>query len=196
MMLAEGEGRLDAMAYGARRPASRFAGLLQPMLPGEACLERRRGASLWTLKEFEREAVGDLPEDWRHAMALGAAAELLVLGGPEEGTEENLYPAARALRTALETTPDPYAPVLAFAAAWSVLNGFGLPEAAAGSAARRFLEHAVADPPSAWRRYRLSSATRRAVLVGLVHHVERHAEASWKGARILAGGDRPRDHSA
>lgn len=191
-LLAAGIGRIDAVARGAGRPRHRFQGRLEPFTRLRAAFYRRAGSELWTWREAEVAASPPLFTDWRKAIALQAAAELLLHSGPFEGMNEELYSLAALHPSLVENGRDPCAVVGAFAVRWSLLSGYGSPaqamadpSAPAARSAATFFRRAATDPAEASARYVLSPTTARAVGAALREHVEHHLDRAWKGWRML-----------
>lgn len=182
-LIVEHRGRADAVAHGARRPSSRFAGKLEPFSFLAIQMSRKAGSDLWNLKEAESESPSRAPSDWLHPMVFQAAGEMMVHAAPYEGNEPEAYPLARAFHEAACASPDPAATLCAFVVAWSRASGFGDLPATGGAA--DFIRRARADDPAVWKRYRLSAKTRPVVLATCRDHVEYHTEKEWKGMRML-----------
>lgn len=96
-------GPCSALARGALRPKSRYGGLLEPFVEGEATLYTKEGRDLHTLSDFE------LVREWR---GLGSALDLftvasvlceLVMRLAPEHRDDELY---RALTAGLEGLHD------------------------------------------------------------------------------------------
>lgn len=96
-LLTRGEGKLAALARGARRSQRRFAGSLALFAVGEASLRRRRG-DLWSLESFAAPSLrlGHHLTELAHAAYLSELTRELV---PEEAPDETVY---RLLSQALE----------------------------------------------------------------------------------------------
>lgn len=189
LCLGKEHGRLDTVAAGARKPGSRLHGRLEPFSFLDATLYRRHGSELWNLRDANVSLPSPQPADWRTAIAVQAAAELLVLGGPGEGSEREGYSLALAFRSAIEAAADPTAVLAAFALTWSRTSGFGEPTATESrphpEPIRKFLERTRSDPPPAWRRYRPRESSRRLILGFVREHIESQIEKTWKGMRMV-----------
>lgn len=178
-------GRLDAVAHGALRARSRFQGFFEPFTRLKTGLYRRSNGTLWTLREAEVIAFPPRFVEWRRTVALQSAAELLMHSGPYEGLLEEFYGEAAGLASELVATRDPLAVLAAFAVAWSLSAGFGLPSAPIRSGAARFCRQVETDPASRWRRYEVTPQTARVLWPLLGAHVETHIERAWRGWRML-----------
>lgn len=185
LFLARGFGRLDAVAHGARKAGSRFAGIFEPFTFVKAAFYRRGGSDLWTVKEAEVTVAPPSSADWRLPVILQSAAELIHHAGPFEGMEKATFPLAGAFRREVERARDPLAPLFAFAVIWSAQAGFGRPPAPPRSGAANFIDRVLRDDPANWRRYRLSEPTRAALFAACLAYVEERTEKSWTGLRIL-----------
>ncbi|HET8654914.1 MAG TPA: DNA repair protein RecO [Longimicrobiaceae bacterium] len=117
-------GLRSVIAKGARRPRSRFGGLLEPFTEGEAHLYLKEGRDLHTLGGFDllrsRQALG------RDLVAFSGASLLaeIVL---RTATEESNAPLFEAVVGALDalTEPASNAAVTALAAAWQIVSLLG-----------------------------------------------------------------------
>jgi hypothetical protein len=189
LLLGRDHGRLDAVAAGARKPGNRFQGMIEPFSFLDASLYRKPGGELWTLRDATVVAASPQLTSWQSTLALQAAAELLVHGGPGEGAEREGYTLARAFHQEISAALDPVAVLSAFALAWSRASGFGEPRVeGAGtnvSGVRRFLERSASDPIDCWRRYRPRDTVRSALMSVVRDHIETHTDKAWKGMRIL-----------
>jgi hypothetical protein len=189
LLLGRDHGRLDAVAAGSRKPRNRFQGKIEPFTFLDASLYRRPGGELWTLREVAVEAASPKLTDWRSTIALQAAAELLVHGGPGEGAEREGYTLARAFHQEISEARDPVAVLAAFALAWSRSSGFGEPRVTGAdpcaAGVKRFLERSASDPVTCWRRYRPRDAIRRELAALIRGHIETNTDKAWQGMRML-----------
>ena len=105
-------GPRSAIAKGARRPKSRFGGLIEPFAEGYATLYLKEGRDLHTLSDFdlvqERQGLGvDLP---RFAGA-SVLCELVMRLAPEHRDDRLFGALVRGLDALLEAGPEEAAPV-------------------------------------------------------------------------------------
>jgi DNA repair protein RecO (recombination protein O) len=92
------EGRVRAVAQGARRARSPFRGSLEPMNRVEAELRLREGRELARLSRADLlEGALDLFRNWSSAQVLLAVAEVLERGLPEHHAEEETFRLTTAL---------------------------------------------------------------------------------------------------
>lgn len=126
-LLTPAHGVQSVIAKGARRPKSRFGGILEPFTDGVASFYHRENRDLHNLAEFDlgrpRQPLG------RDLVRFGAASLLaeIVLRTASEQAAPEVFSHIRASLTALETAPPGAAEPVALAAAWSLIAtlGFG-----------------------------------------------------------------------
>lgn len=184
--LAENFGRIDAAVFGIKKSEKKFTGHFELFSEGKAFFTKRSGSELWTLKEFETQTdVKSNGDSWKHIIALQSAAELLILGGPFERTESNIYQYAIDFNKSIMKSPDPFAPLLAFAVQWLTKNGFGLPAISSESNAHKFIQRVLSDSTDKWPRYRLTDKTKRILITAISSHIEESIDRQWKGIGIM-----------
>jgi DNA repair protein RecO (recombination protein O) len=126
-LLTGPHGVQSVIAKGARRPKSRYGGVLEPFTEGTASFYLKANRELHTLREFElgrpRQALG------RDLVRFGAAsliAEIVLrtASGQESG---DVYQAVRAALTDLETASEDRLEAVALAHVWALVTtlGFG-----------------------------------------------------------------------
>lgn len=174
-------GRFDALAYGARKPASRWAGKLEPFTVLELRLATSRKSDLKTLREGEVIAPAPHVSDWKLAPIIQAAAELFILAGPGEGTCPEGFELARAFAAEVIRSNQPLTVLLALAFAWAEAAGFGRPEGTLPPRVAAFVGRAAADPPKQWHRYRLAPELAPVVLRIAKKHIEACTDREWRG---------------
>lgn len=102
------EGRIRAVAQGARRTRSPFRGALEPMNRVHVELSSKEGRELARLVRAELlEGALDLFASWPSAQVLFAAAEVLERGLPERHAEEETFRLAVALMKGLRGGLEP-----------------------------------------------------------------------------------------
>lgn len=184
LFLARDFGRLDAAAYGASKPGSRFAGLLEPFSHLRILAVGGSESDLWTIREAEAIEISPVLDDRFRLHALQTAAELIVHAGPHEAMERETWPLVEVFRREIVAARDPLGPLCAFAVAWSIRAGYGRPEAAS-AAATRFIRVAAEAEPASWRRFRITLATRRPLVEAIRRHIEQCTEKKWVGMRAF-----------
>jgi DNA repair protein RecO (recombination protein O) len=124
-LLTRTEGLRSAIARGARRPKSRFGGVLEPFAEGSATLFLRPARDLQTLSGFEltrsRQGLG------RHLLRFGAAsllAELVLRTESEHAPPATYERIARALDR-IEAAVPPRLEAVALAEAWGLVAALG-----------------------------------------------------------------------
>lgn len=126
-LLTPGHGVQSVIAKGARRPKSRYGGILEPFTDGVASFHHREHRDLHTLSGFElgrpRQPLG------RDLVRFGAAsllAEIVLRTGSQQPAPE-VFEHLRASLTALEGAPEGGVEPVALARAWSLIAtlGFG-----------------------------------------------------------------------
>lgn len=124
-LLTRTHGVQSAMARGARRPRSRFGGVLEPFTEGLATFYLKRGRDLHTLSGFElvrtRQQLG------RDLVRFGSAsliAELVIRTGSEEA-EPGLYEQVRDGLDRLAGAPEDQIGARALAEAWALIARLG-----------------------------------------------------------------------
>lgn len=126
-LLTPAHGVQSVIAKGARRPKSRFGGILEPFTDGVASFYHRDNRDLHNLSEFDlgrpRQPLG------RDLIRFGAASLLaeIVLRTASEQPAPEVFSHMRASLTALETAPPATVEPVALACAWSLIAtlGFG-----------------------------------------------------------------------
>lgn len=126
-LLTPGHGVQSVIAKGARRPRSRYGGILEPFTDGVASFHYREHRDLHNLSEFElrrpRQGLG------RDLVRFGAAsllAEIVLRTGSQQPAPE-VFTHLRGSLTALEDAPEGAVEPVALARAWSLIAtlGFG-----------------------------------------------------------------------
>ena len=126
-LLTPGHGVQSVIAKGARRPKSRYGGILEPFTDGVASFYHREHRDLHNLSDFElgrpRQRLG------RDLVRFGAASLLaeIVLRTASQQSAPELFGQLRAALTALEEAPEAGVEPVALAAVWSLIAtlGFG-----------------------------------------------------------------------
>ncbi|NIP78200.1 MAG: DNA repair protein RecO, partial [Gemmatimonadetes bacterium] len=126
-LLTAEHGVQSVIAKGARRPKSRFGGVLEPFTDGTATFYLKDTRDLHTLREFEldrpRQPLG------RELVRFGAASLLaeIVLRTGSGQPSPRLFHRLRTALTELETVPGDRVEELALAHAWALVTtlGFG-----------------------------------------------------------------------
>ncbi|HUE77753.1 MAG TPA: DNA repair protein RecO [Longimicrobiales bacterium] len=126
-LLTPAHGVQSVIAKGARRPKSRFGGILEPFTDGIASFYYRESRDLHNLSEFElgrpRQPLG------RDLIRFGGASLLaeIVLRTASEQAAPEVFRHVRASLTALEAAPPGAVEPVALARAWSLIAilGFG-----------------------------------------------------------------------
>ena len=126
-LLTGPHGVQSVIARGARRPKSRYGGILEPFTEGVASFYLKADRDLHTLQEFEllrpRQALG------RDLVRFGAASLIaeLVLRTASGQESDDVYHAVRAALTELETAPEDRLEAVALAHVWALVTtlGFG-----------------------------------------------------------------------
>ena len=178
-------GRIDGVCYGIKKRGSKFSGAYETFQCGTALFAKRASAVLWVMKEFESDESPALTSSWRHTIALQAGAELLLLGGPEERMEADMYEFAPSFIEANRSNSDPYAPLFAFAVKWLQKNGYLNPPESIKNNADKFIASVIKDDPLRWKKYKITAETRKVLSSNITNNIERVLERSWKGIRIL-----------
>lgn len=126
-LLTAAHGVQSVIAKGARRPRSRYGGILEPFTEGTATFYMKPNRDLHTLRDFElqrsRQGLG------RDLIRFGAAslvAEIVLRTGSGQESPE-VFGAVRAALADLETAPAGDVEVMALAHAWALVTtlGFG-----------------------------------------------------------------------
>jgi len=183
-LLACEYGRMDAVAYGASKPKSRFSGQMEPFTHLRILAVGKPDSDLWTIKEAETIELAPALSNRFGLHALQAVAELVVHAGPHHEMERETWPLVEAFRREIVSARDPFGPLAAFVVHWSLSAGYGRPEAS-NPAAARFIRLASQKAFAAWHRFRITPATRPALLRALKTHVERCLDREWKGIRLF-----------
>ena len=126
-LLTAPHGVQSVIAKGARRPKSRYGGILEPFTDGVASFYLKEGRDLHTLRDFElrrpRQALG------RDLIRFGAASLLaeIVLRTASAQASPEVYHAIRAALADLEQHPADELEAVALAHAWTLVTtlGFG-----------------------------------------------------------------------
>lgn len=118
-------GPCSALARGALRPRSRFGGLLEPFVEGEATFFSREGRDLHTLSGFElhqdRRGIDRSIELFTVASVL---CELVMRLAPEH-SDASLYRALTEGLDGLHRKADEAAPARGLEYVWGVVNALG-----------------------------------------------------------------------
>lgn len=183
-LLAHEYGRLDAVAYGASKPKSRFSGQLEPFTLLRILAVGKPESDLWTIKEAETLELAPAISNRFGLHALQAAAELVIHAGPHHEMERETWPLLEAFRREIGPAGDPLGPLAAFVVNWSLRAGYGRPETSSPATAH-FFKIAAEKPFTAWRRFRITPPTRGALLRAIKDHVERALDREWKGIRLF-----------
>lgn len=124
-LLTPSHGVQSVIAKGARRPRSRFGGILEPFTDGTATFHYRENRDLHTLSEFElvkpRQALG------RDLVRFGAAsllAEVVLRTGSEEAAPGVFLRVRRALDR-IEAAEPEVLEAAALAEAWALITALG-----------------------------------------------------------------------
>jgi DNA repair protein RecO (recombination protein O) len=124
-LLTASHGVQSVIAKGARRPRSRFGGILEPFTDGTATFYLRENRDLHNLSEFElvrpRQRLG------RDLIRFGAAsllAELVLRTGSEAAAPEVFAHLRRALDE-LESAPVQRVEAVALAECWALVTALG-----------------------------------------------------------------------
>ena len=126
-LLTPGHGVQSVIAKGARRPKSRYGGILEPFTDGVAAFYHREHRDLHNLSDFElgrpRQRLG------RDLVRFGAASLLaeIVLRTASQQPAPEVFAHVRASLSALEEAPEGAVEPVALARAWSLIAtlGFG-----------------------------------------------------------------------
>lgn len=124
-LLTPSHGVQSVIAKGARRPRSRYGGVLEPFTDGTASFYLKETRDLHTLREFElnrpRQALG------RDLVRFGAASLLaeIVLRTSSEQAAPELFHRVRAALTDLEGAAPEEVEPLALAHAWGLVAALG-----------------------------------------------------------------------
>ena len=124
-LLTPTHGVQSVIAKGARRPKSRYGGILEPFTDGVASFHYREHRDLHNLSDFElgraRQGLG------RDLVRFGGAsllAEIVLRTGSEESAP-GVSGHVRASLDALEAAPEGEAEPVALARAWSLIAALG-----------------------------------------------------------------------
>jgi DNA repair protein RecO (recombination protein O) len=124
-LLTPGHGVQSVIAKGARRPRSRYGGILEPFTDGVASFYYREHRDLHNLSEFElrrpRQGLG------RDLVRFGAAsllAEIVLRTGSQQPAPE-VFAHVRGALTALEDAREGAVEPVALAKAWSLIASLG-----------------------------------------------------------------------
>lgn len=124
-LLTPDHGVRSVLARGARRPRSRFSGLLELFTEGTAQISLREGRELQTLTAFDltrsRQALG---RDLTRFSAASLLAELVLRSGTEE-PHPNLFAALSDALDDLTAAPPDAAATTALTAVWSLISLLG-----------------------------------------------------------------------
>jgi recombinational DNA repair protein (RecF pathway) len=183
-LLALDYGRLDAVAYGASKPKSRFSGQLEPFTQLRILAVGKPESELWTIKEAESIELAPAVANRFGLHALLAVAELVIHAGPHHEMERETWPLLEIFRREIVPAGDPLGPLAAFVVHWSLRAGYGRPESSSPPAAR-FIRIASQEAFDAWHRFRITPKTRPSLLRALKSHVERCLDREWKGIRLF-----------
>jgi DNA repair protein RecO (recombination protein O) len=126
-LLTPSHGVQSVIAKGARRPRSRFGGILEPFTDGHATFYFRENRDLHNLSEFEltrpRQALG------RDLIRFGGASLLaeVVLRTASEQAAPEIFGQVRGALDRLESAPADALEPMALAEAWALVTtlGFG-----------------------------------------------------------------------
>lgn len=124
-LLTPGHGVVSVMARGARRPRSRYGGVLEPFTEGSATFYLKPNRDLHTLGGFDLIHSGQtLGSDLLRFGGASVLAELVLCTASSEA-DEGLYDEVRdALRT-LETTPPTELEATLLSRIWAVVTRLG-----------------------------------------------------------------------
>jgi DNA repair protein RecO (recombination protein O) len=119
-------GIRSVIAKGAKRPKSRFGGVLEPFTEGNATFFLREGRDLHTLSGFDllrsRQAVGRSLVGFAGASVL---AEIVLRSGTEEAHPEVYDVLVEALDRIAAATEDPEREFAALSGAWRLIAHLG-----------------------------------------------------------------------
>lgn len=124
-LLTPAHGVQSVIAKGARRPKSRYGGILEPFTDGVASFYYRDHRDLHTLSGFElghpRQALG------RDLVRFGAASLIaeIVLRTVSQHAAHEVFAQVRASLHALERAPEGRVEAAALAATWSLVGTLG-----------------------------------------------------------------------
>jgi DNA repair protein RecO (recombination protein O) len=124
-LLTAGYGVQSVIAKGARRPRSRFGGILEPFTDGTATFYLKENRDLHTLRDFElarpRQQLG------RDLVRFGGASLLaeIVLRTSSEQESLLLFTRLRAALSELERAPADRVEDLALGHAWALISALG-----------------------------------------------------------------------
>jgi DNA repair protein RecO (recombination protein O) len=124
-LLTPSHGVQSVMAKGARRPRSRYGGVLEPFTDGIATFYLRQNRDLHTLSEFElvrpRQSLG------RDLMRFGGASLLaeIVLRTASEEAAPDVFARVRAALDRLQGVPAEALEATALAETWGLVTALG-----------------------------------------------------------------------
>lgn len=112
-LLTRERGRVSAIAKGARRRGSRFAGELEPIQLGEVvCFQGRDPHAMQTLSELEvRDTYRGVRQDLRRLRAAAYVVELLRESAPEGQPLPEVFDLAAAALARIAAAGDPSTPL-------------------------------------------------------------------------------------
>lgn len=126
-LLTREHGLISAMARGARRPKSRYGGVLEPFTQGRASFYLKPNRELHNLSGFDLERSRQRMGSHLARFAGASLLSELVLHAPAEAADPALFELVTEWLDALEVAPAEHVEAVALTASWSVATemGFG-----------------------------------------------------------------------
>ncbi len=124
-LLTRGHGVLSVIVKGARRPKSRYGGLLEPFTEGTATIYLKESRDLQTLSGFDLVRSGQaLGSNLVRFGGASVIAELVLLAGSAE-PDPLLHARVRDALRAIAAAPPPALEVLLLSRIWSLVAHLG-----------------------------------------------------------------------